>query len=182
MKTSGTRSHAAVARELKDQLGIEKPVDLIVADVSSAIDLATDCDEREINYNCDFDWQAYADARKGLGELVGLTVFAKVDDVVSLVAAQYIYLASWATFILTYSIFVPNTWQRALAVLLPTAFLPYGLMFWLSWKVPGVESALEADKMGHSLPIPLLAVLVAVFLHEHIGLGFIDVKPEDLRA
>ncbi len=66
------KSHAAVARELEDQLGIEKPVDLLVANVSSAIDRATDFDEREINYNFDVDWQAYADVRKGLRQLVDL--------------------------------------------------------------------------------------------------------------
>ena len=66
------KSHAAVARELEDQLDIEKPVDLLVADVSSAIDRATDFDEREVNYNFDVDWQAYADARKGLRKLVDL--------------------------------------------------------------------------------------------------------------
>jgi hypothetical protein len=75
------KSHAAVARELEDQLGIEKPVDLLVADVSSAIDRATDFDEREINYNFDFDWQAYADARKGLRKLVDL---GYLDDAKSL--------------------------------------------------------------------------------------------------
>jgi hypothetical protein len=71
------KSHAAVARELEDQLGIEKPVDLLVADVSSAIDRATDFNEGEINHNFDFDWQAYADARKGLRQLVDL---GRLDD------------------------------------------------------------------------------------------------------
>ncbi len=56
----------------KSQLRIEKPVDLLVADVSSAIDRATDFDEREINYNFDVDWQAYEDAQKGLRKLVDL--------------------------------------------------------------------------------------------------------------
>lgn len=92
-----------------------------------------------------------------------LAAFAKVGDAVSLVAAQHVYLASWAILILTYGILMPNTWQRALAILLPTACLPYGLVFWLSWRVPGVESALDADKMGHPFPVPLIAVLVAVF-------------------
>ncbi len=92
-----------------------------------------------------------------------LAAFAKVEDAVSLVAAQHVYLAGWAILILTYSILMPNTWQRALAILLPTACLPYGLVFWLSWRVPGVESALDADRMGHLLPAPLIAVLVAVF-------------------
>jgi eukaryotic-like serine/threonine-protein kinase len=92
-----------------------------------------------------------------------LIAFAKIEDNVSLVAAEHVYLAGWAALILTYSILMPNTWQRALAILLPIACLPYALVLWLSWKAPGVVSALEADKMGHSFPAPLIAVLVGVF-------------------
>jgi hypothetical protein len=66
------KEHAIVARELEDRLTIEKPVDLLVADVSSAIDRATDFDERMMNRNFDVDWQAYADVQKGLSRLVEL--------------------------------------------------------------------------------------------------------------
>lgn len=52
------KEHAVVARELEDRLTIEKPVDLLVADVSSAIDRATDFDKRMMNHNFDVDWQA----------------------------------------------------------------------------------------------------------------------------
>ena len=64
------KEHAVVVRELEDQLTIKKPVDLLVADVSSAIDRATDFDTRMMNHNFDVDWQAYADVQKGLGLLV----------------------------------------------------------------------------------------------------------------
>jgi hypothetical protein len=66
------KEHAVVARELEDRLAIEKPMDLLVADVSSAIDRATDFDERMMNHNFDVDWQAYADVQKGLSLLVEL--------------------------------------------------------------------------------------------------------------
>jgi hypothetical protein len=66
------KEHAVVARELEDRLNIEKPLDLLVADVSSAIDRATDFDERMMNHNFDVDWQAYADVQKGLSRLVEL--------------------------------------------------------------------------------------------------------------
>jgi hypothetical protein len=66
------KEHAVVARELEDRLTIEKPVDLLVADVSSAIDRATDFDERMMNRNFDVDWKAYADVQKGLSRLVKL--------------------------------------------------------------------------------------------------------------
>jgi hypothetical protein len=49
------KEHAVVARELEDRLTIEKPVDLLVADTSSAIDRATDFDERMMNHNFDVD-------------------------------------------------------------------------------------------------------------------------------
>jgi hypothetical protein len=66
------KEHAVVTRELEDRLAVEKPVDLLVADVSSAIDRATAFDERMINRNFAVDWQAYADVQKGLSRLVEL--------------------------------------------------------------------------------------------------------------
>jgi len=62
--------HDAVARELEDRLNVEKPADLLVADLSSAIDRATDFDRRLLNRNFDVDWRAYADVQKGLSLLV----------------------------------------------------------------------------------------------------------------
>jgi hypothetical protein len=70
------KEHAIVARELEDRLTIEKPADLLVADVSSAIDRATDFDERMMNHNFAVDWQAYADVQKGLSQLVELGLLA----------------------------------------------------------------------------------------------------------
>lgn len=74
------KEHAVVARELEDRLTIEKPVDLLVADVSSAIDRATDFDERMMNHNFDVDWQAYADVQKGLSLLVDLGRLAEAKS------------------------------------------------------------------------------------------------------
>lgn len=70
------KEHAVVTRELEDRLTIEKPVDLLITDVSIAIDRATDFDERMMNYNFDVDWQAYADVQKGLSQLVELNCLA----------------------------------------------------------------------------------------------------------
>ncbi|MFN0055204.1 MAG: hypothetical protein ACKV0T_23780 [Planctomycetales bacterium] len=66
------KEYAAVARGLEERLTIEKPVDLLVGDVSSAIDRATDFDERQMNHNFDVGWQAYGDVAKGLSRLVKL--------------------------------------------------------------------------------------------------------------
>jgi eukaryotic-like serine/threonine-protein kinase len=92
-----------------------------------------------------------------------IVAFARLEDTVSLVAAEHAYLSGWAILILTYGILMPNSWQRALALLLPTACLPYGLLYWLRWQVPGVSTALQADKLGFVVPMPFVAVLVAVF-------------------
>lgn len=64
------KEHAVVARDLEHRLPIDKPVDLLISDVSSAIDRATDFDERMMNHNFDVDWQAYAEVQKGLSLLV----------------------------------------------------------------------------------------------------------------
>lgn len=74
------KEHPVVARELERRLNIEKPVELLVADVSSAIDRATDFDECMMNYNFDVDWQAYDDVRKGLSLLVKLGRLAEAKS------------------------------------------------------------------------------------------------------
>jgi hypothetical protein len=64
------KEHAVVAWQLEDRLPIEKPADLLITDVSLAIDRATDFDQRLMNHNFDVDWQAYDDVQKGLSQLV----------------------------------------------------------------------------------------------------------------
>jgi hypothetical protein len=64
------KDHPVVARELESRLDVEKPLDLLVVDVSSAIDRATDFVERMIDHNFDVDWQAYEDVQNGLSQLI----------------------------------------------------------------------------------------------------------------
>ena len=66
------KDHAVVARELESRLDVDKPRDLLVVDVSSAIDRATDFDQKMINHNFDVDWQAYEDVQNGLSQLIKL--------------------------------------------------------------------------------------------------------------
>ena len=75
------KKHAAMARDLETVLAIEKPVSLLVADVSSAIDRATDFDEHMRNHNFDIDWQAYKDVKLGLVKLIEL---GQLEDVKTL--------------------------------------------------------------------------------------------------
>jgi len=92
-----------------------------------------------------------------------LVAFASAGDAVSLAAAKQGYLAGWSVLIFTYGILMPNTWRRALAILLPTACLPYGLIYCLRWQVPAVDAVIQAERFEVPIPIPLVAVLVAVF-------------------
>ena len=64
------QEHAVVAEDLEDLLHVEKPMEQLVADLSSAIERATDFDRRLMNHNFKVDWQAYVDVRKGLSLLV----------------------------------------------------------------------------------------------------------------
>jgi hypothetical protein len=64
------KGNADVTRDWESRLNIEKPVELLVNDVSCAIHIASDFDERMMNHNFDVDWQADDDVRKGLLQLI----------------------------------------------------------------------------------------------------------------
>ena len=65
-----SNEHLEVRRELETRLDIEKPVSLVVNDIESAITLATDFDERRMNYNFDYDHDSYEAVEKGLKKLI----------------------------------------------------------------------------------------------------------------
>jgi hypothetical protein len=55
---------------LEQEVGLDKPVDLLVHDVEVAIDLATRVDERRLNYNFAYDSRAYDAVCRGLSQLI----------------------------------------------------------------------------------------------------------------
>ena len=65
-----SKEHLEVRRELEARLKIEKPVSLVVNDIESAIALATDFDERRMNYNFDYDHESYEAVEKGFKKLI----------------------------------------------------------------------------------------------------------------
>ena len=65
-----SNEHLEVRRELESRLSVVKPVTLIVGDVESAIALATDFDERRMNYNFDYDYASYEVVEAGLKKLI----------------------------------------------------------------------------------------------------------------
>lgn len=66
------KGNAELSRTLEAELDVRKPVDLLVADIESAICLATDFDDRDVNHNFDYDYDAYVDVEKGFKKLIKL--------------------------------------------------------------------------------------------------------------
>jgi hypothetical protein len=65
-------AHESKASEwmLEEEVGLDKPVALLVHDLAVAIDIATKVDETRLNYNFDYDHRAYEAVRRGLLQLI----------------------------------------------------------------------------------------------------------------
>jgi uncharacterized Zn finger protein len=66
------KADRAIQRQLESQFGVEAPPEELIAATRVAIADATDFDEREINYNFDYDYQAYSTVKRNLARLVEL--------------------------------------------------------------------------------------------------------------
>ena len=63
------RDDGKILRRLAARFELETPPKELVAATRLAISNATDFDEREINYNFDYDSEAYDDVKRNLGRL-----------------------------------------------------------------------------------------------------------------
>lgn len=59
-----------VLRQLTERFDVRATADELVAATRRAISDATDFDEREINYNFDYDYEAYDEVKRNLGRLI----------------------------------------------------------------------------------------------------------------
>ena len=59
-----------ILRRLETWFGVEAPSEELVAATRQAIADATDFDEREINYNFDYDYEAYGTVQRNFGRLI----------------------------------------------------------------------------------------------------------------
>ena len=66
------KANRAIHRQLESKFGVEEPREELIADTRAAIADATDFDEREINYNFDYDYQAYSTVKRNLARLIKL--------------------------------------------------------------------------------------------------------------
>ncbi len=105
----------------------------------------------------------------GVAVQVGLMMYSRVrfyavqGDAISMASAESFYFTAFCLHILTYGIFIPNTWKRACVVSLAIAAIPYSIWFYVSWAVPefGTLSALNHAKAP--LPTTLVACLIGTF-------------------
>jgi serine/threonine-protein kinase len=85
---------------------------------------------------------------------------ARAGDVPTLIMDAYFIHGVWALFILTYGLIIPNSWPRALAIMLPTGCIPYVTPYLLGLYEPKVKAAF--DSLTHGTPFPIALVAVGV--------------------
>ena len=66
------RADRSILRQLEMQVGVEAPPQELIAATRQAIADATEFDERESNYNFDYDDQAYSTVKRNFRRLVEL--------------------------------------------------------------------------------------------------------------
>ncbi len=66
------KANRAIQRQLESQFEVEAPPEELIAATRVAIADATDFDEREINYNFAYDYQAYSTVKRNLASLIEL--------------------------------------------------------------------------------------------------------------
>ena len=88
---------------------------------------------------------------------------AAIGDVADVVGANADNYLAWTLIILIYGIFMPNTWQRAAAILMPCASAPYLVTFGVSEWNPTVADMLGQTVYGLPAFAPLLAAFTAIY-------------------
>lgn len=89
--------------------------------------------------------------------------FAAKGDAASVIGAKYLFIAAWCILILVYGVFMPNTWKRCAALMLPVALAPYLILALQRWLAPQVATILDGETLGSPLPLPVVAAAVAAY-------------------
>jgi eukaryotic-like serine/threonine-protein kinase len=99
----------------------------------------------------------------GLMMVARISGFADQSDGASMIAQQLIYLTAFCLLILTYGIFMPNSWRRAAIVMSVLGLFPYVLWFGLLQLNPAVAKLALESKTGSPIPMPLVAALIGTY-------------------
>lgn len=89
--------------------------------------------------------------------------FAADGDAASVIGVKYKFMAAWCLLILVYGVFMPNTWRRCAALMLPVALVPYLILTLQRWLAPDVATILADETQGSPLPLPIVAAAVAAY-------------------
>lgn len=92
-----------------------------------------------------------------------LNHFAAKEDATSLVSTQYLYFTAFCLHVLTYGIFMPNTWKRAAVVTTSLALLPYAVWYGVIAMNPDVLTLANQNKAVAPIPVTLIAALIGTF-------------------
>lgn len=89
--------------------------------------------------------------------------YAINDDVTSVIALKYLFWGAWCILILIYGIFMPNTWKRGAAVMIPLSIMPFIILGVQSWWSPKVGQLLAQGGSISPIPIPVVAAFVCIY-------------------
>jgi eukaryotic-like serine/threonine-protein kinase len=89
--------------------------------------------------------------------------FAGQNDPTSVTAVRHQFLTAWCLLIFVYGIFMPNTWRRGAAIMVPIAIVPYIVVAVQRRLYPDLASLLDMDKAGTIVPSALVTACVATY-------------------
>ncbi|MCU0713174.1 MAG: protein kinase [Pirellula sp.] len=92
-----------------------------------------------------------------------LIYFASLNDAVSVASTKYLYFTAFCLHVLTYSIFMPNTWKRAAVVTTLIAIVPYAIWYFVIATNPSVLTLANQNKAVAPIPVTLIAALIGTF-------------------
>ncbi len=88
---------------------------------------------------------------------------ASRQDYVGLISINNWNYFIWTLIIFVYGVFMPNTWQRAAAILLPIAAIPSLVALMANLLQPNISILLAQDEYGRPLPAPFIASCTAIY-------------------
>jgi tRNA A-37 threonylcarbamoyl transferase component Bud32 len=94
---------------------------------------------------------------------VRMMLAAAADGDLTIISINNWNYFAWTLIIFVYGVFMPNTWQRATAVLLPVVAVPSLVTKFTEWLDPRVSTLLEHDLFGMPIPAPFFAACIAVY-------------------
>lgn len=87
-------------------------------------------------------------------------------DIAAVIGAGHVFSTTICILMLTYGLFIPNTWRRAATVVFPVSIVqPLVISSW-AWSNPSLSEALAKDRALFPVPFPVItAVIVVVGAH-----------------